>query len=510
MSGPAQSTDPVLKWTDPILRGNPPGGEHIPPPPRTDGTAGVMFEAEADDLRASNTTSSDHKSHEAVSNDGHYICGDCGKPYQLHDQLKHHLDNTGHKGTDFVKGHYTCYDCGKHYQLYDQFEGHLDETGHTGSRPLIEAIAELQDARRSQLEAESEVHYEDYEWEAQRENFIRYCKDDNKTLQEVTQCMIDNHGFYATPGQWERKLRDWGVDLFLERSDSDTIQVDDDRNLRQFSRREKGRSPSKPKSTPADQPHAPGDKSTSIASAIIEGLGAILIILQQSAHPATASTELSGLQVTIRTIDQVICTATQLLRSNTVALDAELCAGVERSIESVERILVILRDKVEVCRQDLEIRGIVGWRNRKFRLGVRMEEFRGMLAPLSQAMSGLNHEIALMHSCIRLSATAGNFPAPSGRGAKSLEDDEHAEGDEDRLTHQSVFPQRLTTPAERMDTVSLGVGGSTTTLADDTISTSSWVRDVEDSARDDVAAEELRSGMFESRKRERRRRSDFI
>ena len=72
--------------------------------------------------------------------------------------------------------------------------------------------------KESTNEAESK-HHEDHEWEAQRDNFIRYYKDENKTLKEATQCMIDYHGFYATPRQWERKMSGWRIVKYTPRSE---------------------------------------------------------------------------------------------------------------------------------------------------------------------------------------------------------------------------------------------------------------------------------------------------
>ncbi|ETN46791.1 uncharacterized protein HMPREF1541_00980 [Cyphellophora europaea CBS 101466] len=112
--------------------------------------------------------------------------------------------------------------------------------------------------------------HEDYEWEAQRENFLRYYKDENRTLKQATQCMVDNHGFYATPRQWERKISLWKINKYTPRSEriqqienqgrtlvevaqqgrrprkySNTASLAvDDRNFRRFARRELSRSPS--------------------------------------------------------------------------------------------------------------------------------------------------------------------------------------------------------------------------------------------------------------------------
>lgn len=230
---------------------------------------------------------------------------------------------------------------------------------------------------------------------------------------------------------------------------------------------------------------------TSIASAVFSGLNALLIIIKQSAHLAQVNTEVSQLQINVRIADNAVRTARRLVRLNAAALDAHLCADVDRSIEAVEKILTLLRDKVEACRRDLETRGTVGWRNRTAWLGWRKEEFAGMLATLTNTMGGLNRDIGRMETCIRLSAATGNFTAPSRYGAKSLHEDE--DDDEEVWKHHSFFPRSPTMrrglATHRTEAIaptsiaSLMAYGSTTTLVDDTTSNSSWVADVEDIIR---------------------------
>lgn len=126
-------------------------------------------------------------------------------------------------------------------------------------------------ASDNELSGELEAQYhEEHEWDAQRDNFARYYKDERKTLKAATQCMIDNHGFHATPRQWERKISAWNITKYTPRSErmqqiesqgrtlvevaqggrrprkystSNQLGVDD-RNIRRFARRALSRSPS--------------------------------------------------------------------------------------------------------------------------------------------------------------------------------------------------------------------------------------------------------------------------
>jgi hypothetical protein len=126
---------------------------------------------------------------------------------------------------------------------------------------------------------EGTIHHEDHEWEAQRETFTQYYKVENKTLKDAAKCMADNHSFYATPRQWERKVKAWGLEKYATRQDrlrqieaqgksihevarggrknksydSGLLHPDDrqgqtDRNMRRFAKRELSRSRSRSRS----------------------------------------------------------------------------------------------------------------------------------------------------------------------------------------------------------------------------------------------------------------------
>ena len=119
------------------------------------------------------------------------------------------------------------------------------------------------------------VHHEDWEWESQRDNFIKYYKTENKTLKESARCMHEDHDFFATPRQWERRVKAWGLEKYTSRQDRlrqlegrsihevaragrrqrayeasllHPEQHPDDRNIRRFARRELSRSGSRSRS----------------------------------------------------------------------------------------------------------------------------------------------------------------------------------------------------------------------------------------------------------------------
>ena len=115
-------------------------------------------------------------------------------------------------------------------------------------------------------------HHDEDEWDAQKENFETLYITENRTLRDATQRMIDQHDFYATPRQWERRITVWGLNKYTTRRErlkqiqaqgrsihevaepgrrqrayGDALHPDaaaDDRNIRRFARRELSRSTS--------------------------------------------------------------------------------------------------------------------------------------------------------------------------------------------------------------------------------------------------------------------------
>ena len=125
---------------------------------------------------------------------------------------------------------------------------------------------------------EGTVHHEDTEWDAQKENFTRFYKTENRTLKDAARCMVEFYDFSATPRQWERKVKVWGLEKYTSRQDR-LKQIEsqgrsihevaragrrpraydpgllhpehgtsDDRNIRRFARREMNRSGSRSRS----------------------------------------------------------------------------------------------------------------------------------------------------------------------------------------------------------------------------------------------------------------------
>lgn len=87
---------------------------------------------------------------------------------------------------------------------------------------LIKVGEGARDSRRAQDPSRTDdgtVHHEDWEWESQRDNFTKCYKTETKTLQEFARYMSEHHDFHATPRQWERKVRDWGLEKYTSRQD---------------------------------------------------------------------------------------------------------------------------------------------------------------------------------------------------------------------------------------------------------------------------------------------------
>ena len=120
--------------------------------------------------------------------------------------------------------------------------------------------------------ADTDKSHEDHEWEEQRDQFTYYYKTENRTLKDAANLMHTQHRFFATPRQWERRIKAWDLNKYTSRqqrldqfkaegrelvdvanpsrrsrkfSASRLLPVKDDRNVRRFAKRELSRSPSR-------------------------------------------------------------------------------------------------------------------------------------------------------------------------------------------------------------------------------------------------------------------------
>jgi hypothetical protein len=118
--------------------------------------------------------------------------------------------------------------------------------------------------------ADTDKHHDEQEWEEQRQAFTKYYMTENKSLKEAASIMKEKHNFFATPRQWERRIKNWQLNKYVSRdqrleqfraegrdlvevassggrrqrkySHGKHLPVQDDRNVRRFAKRELDRS----------------------------------------------------------------------------------------------------------------------------------------------------------------------------------------------------------------------------------------------------------------------------
>ncbi|KAK6387021.1 hypothetical protein LTS17_000286 [Exophiala oligosperma] len=120
-------------------------------------------------------------------------------------------------------------------------------------------------------------HHDEKDWEAHKEIFRVCYIDQNMTRKDAAQHLKEQHGFDATPRQWERKIKQWNFSKYSSREERlsqiaqtgktifevgrpgrrprghtdehGRLHPNEDRNLRRFARREASRSRSRSRST---------------------------------------------------------------------------------------------------------------------------------------------------------------------------------------------------------------------------------------------------------------------
>ncbi|KAI1618592.1 hypothetical protein EDD36DRAFT_460229 [Exophiala viscosa] len=103
---------------------------------------------------------------------------------------------------------------------------------------------------------------------------------------------------------------------------------------------------------------------TTIAGALFSGLNAIVKGVSYGAHFVDVPKEVTQLQQNIQTADQSINTAKRLVRLKTHYLNPHLVKESQSSIDAVENVLRHVRDSIEDCRKDLEVKNTVSVKNR--------------------------------------------------------------------------------------------------------------------------------------------------
>lgn len=132
---------------------------------------------------------------------------------------------------------------------------------------------------------------------------------------------------------------------------------------------------------------------TSVASALFSGLNAIIKGVSYGAHFADVPKEVTQLQQNIQTADLSINTAKRLLQHKTHYLNPHLVKESQASIDNVESVLRHVRDSIEACRKDLEVKRTVSVKHRAIWILWKNQEFLSKLETLNTCLGALNRDI---------------------------------------------------------------------------------------------------------------------
>ncbi|KAK4942989.1 hypothetical protein LTR10_017374 [Elasticomyces elasticus] len=132
---------------------------------------------------------------------------------------------------------------------------------------------------------------------------------------------------------------------------------------------------------------------TTIAGALFSGLNAIVKGVSYGAHFVDVPKEVTQLQQNIQTADQSINTAKRLVRLKSHYLNPYLVKESQSSIDAVENVLRHVRDSIEDCRKDLEVKNTVSVKHRAIWVLWKNQEFLSKLETLNTCLGALNRDI---------------------------------------------------------------------------------------------------------------------
>ncbi|OCT51171.1 hypothetical protein CLCR_08532 [Cladophialophora carrionii] len=130
-----------------------------------------------------------------------------------------------------------------------------------------------------------------------------------------------------------------------------------------------------------------------IATSIFSGFNSFVKAISLAAHYKEVPNEVRQLHTNIERAESAINIARRLLRSKAHYLDPRLIQETEESIEKSNSALLLVRDSIEACRKDLEIRQTVTPKNRVAWLLWKNQEFLSQLQTLGNCLGALDRDI---------------------------------------------------------------------------------------------------------------------
>ncbi|KIW66688.1 hypothetical protein PV04_05996 [Phialophora macrospora] len=130
-----------------------------------------------------------------------------------------------------------------------------------------------------------------------------------------------------------------------------------------------------------------------VATSIFSGFNSFVKAISLAAHYKEVPNEVKQLHTNIERAESSINIANRLLRSKAHYLDPRLVQETEESVDKTNHVLLLVRDSIESCRKDLEIRETVTPKNRVAWLLWKNQEFLSQLQTLGNCLGALDRDI---------------------------------------------------------------------------------------------------------------------
>jgi hypothetical protein len=155
-----------------------------------------------------------------------------------------------------------------------------------------------------------------------------------------------------------------------------------------------------------------------VATSIFSGFNSFVKAVSLAAHYKEVPNEVKQLHTNIERAESAINIANRLLRSKAHYLDPRLIQETEESVDKTNHVLLLVRDSIEACRKDLEIRETVTAKNRVAWLLWKNQEFLSQLQTLGNCLGALDRDIGrleMAHPPI-VFVSGGYAPSPYADG----------------------------------------------------------------------------------------------
>ncbi len=184
-----------------------------------------------------------------------------------------------------------------------------------------------------------------------------------------------------------------------------------------------------------------------ITASIFSGFNSVIKAINLAAHYKEVPNEVKQLHTNIDRAESAINIARRLQRSKIHYADPRLIKDTDESIEKTTSILLLVRNSIEACRKDLEVKETVTAKNRVAWLLWKNQEFVSQLQTLGNCLDALDRDIVRMemaHPPLVLVSRGRAPPAYAADDGKEDTDGELVARLDDEKAQKLPFPRSPT------------------------------------------------------------------